>query len=431
VVFGGRRTPPASFPNLVEIPGAPLKNRHNELAAAVCGSALPAGATRLGCLEELFEMFYPLVDLRADDVLRDPNLFPIPFTRDVGALRARARDGDPSARYELGARLYNGFCLEADEDEALVWLRALADSRQPAGLGQLGAAYERGLLGLGQDVLEAARLYESAGVGSSAAMVRLAGLLRRETPPGPDPARAFELLELARKRGSALASAELGDWVARGGPCLRADYNLGLELLREAAGRQSPSGKFYLENVPPPPPAPPAGDDEASSEARYRWARTLLPGSDFIEGTGLPPVLAAEGNPDAAKDLSDLNFTDAWGLITPQAVVALREKHKNKLYPHYLYRSALCRLSGVGLPKDEARGEAELRDAAKTGLLEAMCSLGELLCQRPRRRERREGLDWLEKSHREGFPPAAGLLALYRQKFQYLAPVKKPGKKPR
>jgi hypothetical protein len=185
VVFGGRRTPPASFPDLVEIPGAPLKNRHNELAAAVCGSALSEGATRLGCLEELFEMFYPLVDLRADDVLRDPNLFPIPFTRDVGALRARARDGDPSARYELGARLYNGFCLEADEDEALVWLRALADSRQPAGLGQLGAAYERGLLGLGQDVLEAARLYESAGVGSSAAMVRLAGLLRRETPPAP------------------------------------------------------------------------------------------------------------------------------------------------------------------------------------------------------------------------------------------------------
>ncbi|MDR1049906.1 MAG: hypothetical protein LBP95_02265 [Deltaproteobacteria bacterium] len=156
-----------------------------------------------------------------------------------------------------------------------------------------------------------------------------------------------------------------------------------------------------------------------------------MPGSDFVEGIDLLQVLAREGCPDAAKDLSDIYFTGACGLLNPPAAVALMEKYKDKLHPHYLYRSALCRLSGVGLPKDEARGEAELRDAAKTGLLEAMCSLGELLCRRTGRLERREGLDWLEKSRREGFPPAAGMLALYRRKFQNLAPVKKPGKKPR
>tara|TARA_A100001037_G_scaffold298208_1_gene321526 strand:+ start:601 stop:957 length:357 start_codon:yes stop_codon:yes gene_type:complete len=72
----------------------------------------------------------------------------------IQTLRSKAEAEDAEAQYEMGWRHAIGMGLEADDVEALRWLRLAADQGHQLAQNNLGARYAKGD-GVDQDLIEA------------------------------------------------------------------------------------------------------------------------------------------------------------------------------------------------------------------------------------------------------------------------------------
>ena len=119
------------------------------------------------------------------------------------SLRLAAAKGDPSAEFEVGARLAEGNGTPQSYKEAAKWYTRSADRGFAPAQYRLGALYERGL-GLKPDRSLAAAWYRrAADQGNVKAMHNLAVLSANQTDQSPDYTTAAEWFEQAANRGLA------------------------------------------------------------------------------------------------------------------------------------------------------------------------------------------------------------------------------------
>jgi localization factor PodJL len=119
------------------------------------------------------------------------------------SLRLAAANGDPSAEFEVGARLAEGKGTTQNFKEAAKWYQLSADHDFAQAQYRLGTLYERGL-GLKPDRALAATWYQRAAEqGNVKAMHNLAVLSADQSDQSPDYATAAHWFEEAAKRGLA------------------------------------------------------------------------------------------------------------------------------------------------------------------------------------------------------------------------------------
>ncbi len=119
------------------------------------------------------------------------------------SLRLAAAKGDPSAEFEVGARLAEGNGTPQNFKEAAKWYTRSADRGFAPAEYRLGALYERGL-GLKPDRTLAAAWYRrAANQGNVKAMHNLAVLSANQTDQSPDYTTAAQWFEQAASRGLA------------------------------------------------------------------------------------------------------------------------------------------------------------------------------------------------------------------------------------
>ncbi|HEY8193867.1 MAG TPA: sel1 repeat family protein [Hyphomicrobium sp.] len=119
------------------------------------------------------------------------------------SLRLAAANGDPSAQFEVGARLAEGKGTPQNFKDAAKWYNRSADHGFAPAQYRLGTLYERGL-GLKPDRALAAAWYRRAAVqGNIKAMHNLAVLSANQTDKSPDYTTAAQWFEQAAKRGLA------------------------------------------------------------------------------------------------------------------------------------------------------------------------------------------------------------------------------------
>jgi localization factor PodJL len=119
------------------------------------------------------------------------------------SLRLAAAKGDPSAEFEVGARLSEGKGNPQNFKEAAKWYTRSADQGFAPAEYRLGALYERGL-GLKADRTLAAAWYRrAANQGNVKAMHNLAVLSANQTDQSPDYTMAAQWFEQAASRGLA------------------------------------------------------------------------------------------------------------------------------------------------------------------------------------------------------------------------------------
>jgi localization factor PodJL len=119
------------------------------------------------------------------------------------SLRLAAANGDPSAEFEVGARLAEGKGTAQNFKEAAKWYQLSADRGFAQAKYRLGTFYERGL-GLKPDRALAATWYQRAAEqGNVKAMHNLAVLSADQSDQSPDYATAAHWFEEAAKRGLA------------------------------------------------------------------------------------------------------------------------------------------------------------------------------------------------------------------------------------
>jgi localization factor PodJL len=119
------------------------------------------------------------------------------------SLRLAAANGDPSAEFEVGARLAEGKGTQQNFKDAAKWYNRSADHGFAPAQYRLGTLYERGL-GLKPDRALAAAWYQRAAVlGNIKAMHNLAVLSANQTDKSPDYTTAAQWFEQAAKRGLA------------------------------------------------------------------------------------------------------------------------------------------------------------------------------------------------------------------------------------
>jgi TPR repeat protein len=79
----------------------------------------------------------------------------------VEELKVLGRDGDSSARFELGLMYHKGISVSQDEKEAAKWYRLAAEQGHARAQNNLGLMYEAGI-GVSQDEQEALKWYRLA-----------------------------------------------------------------------------------------------------------------------------------------------------------------------------------------------------------------------------------------------------------------------------
>ena len=136
----------------------------------------------------------------------------------VGSLRLRtaASSGDPAALYEVGARYADGAFVDADLEQAAIWIERAADAGLAVAQYRLGTIYEGGL-GVATDRQAAADWYLAAAEqGNVLAMHNLAVLLSQGIDETPDFAGAIEWFTAAAEHGIRDSQYNLGVIYARG-----------------------------------------------------------------------------------------------------------------------------------------------------------------------------------------------------------------------
>jgi localization factor PodJL len=119
------------------------------------------------------------------------------------SLRLAAQQGDPSAEFEVGARLAEGRGIPQDLKQAVVWYQRSAAQGFAAAQYRLGSMYERGL-GVAADLGKARIWYtRAAEQGNVKAMHNLAVLSAGNSFGGPDYATAARWFTEAAERGLA------------------------------------------------------------------------------------------------------------------------------------------------------------------------------------------------------------------------------------
>jgi localization factor PodJL len=119
------------------------------------------------------------------------------------SLRMAAANGDPSAEFEVGARLAEGKGTPQNFQEAAKWYQRAAGHGLVQAEYRLGTFYERGL-GMKADRAQAAAWYKrAANKGNIKAMHNLAVLSANQTDRSPDYTTAAQWFEEAAKRGLA------------------------------------------------------------------------------------------------------------------------------------------------------------------------------------------------------------------------------------
>jgi localization factor PodJL len=119
------------------------------------------------------------------------------------SLRLAAANGDPSAEFEVGARLAEGSGTEQTFEEAAKWYRRAASKGLAQAQYRLGTLYERGL-GLPKDKARAEDWYRrAADQGNIKAMHNLAVLRANATAGSPDYMTAALWFEKAAEHGLA------------------------------------------------------------------------------------------------------------------------------------------------------------------------------------------------------------------------------------
>lgn len=119
------------------------------------------------------------------------------------SLRLAAANGDPSAQFEVGARLAEGKGTTQSFQDAAKWYQRSADQGFAQSQYRLGTLYERGL-GLKPDAAQAAVWYQRAAAqGNIKAMHNLAVLSANQNDQSPDYMTAAQWFEAAAQRGLA------------------------------------------------------------------------------------------------------------------------------------------------------------------------------------------------------------------------------------
>jgi len=119
------------------------------------------------------------------------------------SLRLAAANGDPSAEFEVGARLAEGKGTAQSFKDAAKWYQRSADQGFAQSQYRLGTLYERGL-GLKADRAQAAIWYQRAAQqGNIKAMHNLAVLSANQSDQSPDYMTAAQWFEEAAQRGLA------------------------------------------------------------------------------------------------------------------------------------------------------------------------------------------------------------------------------------
>ena len=117
------------------------------------------------------------------------------------SLRLAAANGDPSAEFDVGARLAEGKGGEGDFKQAAKWYQRSADKGFAQAQYRLGTLYERGL-GLKADPARATAWYEkAASAGNIKAMHNLAVLSANQSGSSPDYTTAARWFSDAADRG--------------------------------------------------------------------------------------------------------------------------------------------------------------------------------------------------------------------------------------
>ncbi len=119
------------------------------------------------------------------------------------SLRLAAANGDPSAEFDVGARLAEGKGVTPNFKEAARWYQRAADKNFAQAQYRLGTLYERGL-GLKVDTERAQAWYEKAAIsGNIKAMHNLAVLRANQNGASPDYVTASHWFAAAAERGLA------------------------------------------------------------------------------------------------------------------------------------------------------------------------------------------------------------------------------------
>jgi localization factor PodJL len=119
------------------------------------------------------------------------------------SLRLAAANGDPSAQFDVGARLAEGKGKTPDFKEAAKWYQRSADQGFAQSQYRLGTLYERGL-GLKTDAARALFWYEKAATaGNIKAMHNLAVMSANQSGSSPDYESASRWFTEAAERGLA------------------------------------------------------------------------------------------------------------------------------------------------------------------------------------------------------------------------------------
>ncbi|MBV9220827.1 MAG: SEL1-like repeat protein [Methylobacteriaceae bacterium] len=131
-------------------------------------------------------------------------------------LREAANAGDPTAEYELGARLTEGRQMGRDLRAAAEWFQKAASQGLVPAEYRLGVAYEKGL-GVGQDLPLAKAWYQRAAeAGNAHAMHNLAVVLAEGAGGKPDYVNAVGWFRKAADFGIRDSQFNLGILYARG-----------------------------------------------------------------------------------------------------------------------------------------------------------------------------------------------------------------------
>jgi localization factor PodJL len=132
------------------------------------------------------------------------------------ALVEAARDGDPRAFFELGARHAEGRGVAVDEEAAARWYREAAERGLAPAQYRLATATEKGI-GVERDLDAARRLYEEAAeAGNVRAMHNLAVLHASGVTGEPNYKLAAEWFERAAEHGVADSQFNIAVLYARG-----------------------------------------------------------------------------------------------------------------------------------------------------------------------------------------------------------------------
>lgn len=127
-----------------------------------------------------------------------------------------AKEGDPVALFEIGARYTDGRGVTSDFSEAAKWYQLAADRGFAPAQYRLANLYEKGT-GVPRDISTAKRLYQQAAdAGNASAMHNLAVLFASGADGGQDYAKAVEWFSKAAEFGVSDSQFNLAILYARG-----------------------------------------------------------------------------------------------------------------------------------------------------------------------------------------------------------------------